>query len=201
MYPLNINMEEKDCVVVGGGKIAYRKISSLISEGANVTIISPEVCPEIETLALEGKIKLKKRSPLEKDFHHAFYIIAATNNEQINDEITTRLSKTKLVLNASSVEKGNCHTPASFKKGRLLLTASTSGASPMLAKKIRDEWSAVYDEYCVEYLDFLYEAREKIKQLNISSTDKKKLLQELLEEKYKVSGDQRAAFKNFLHGF
>ncbi|WP_168714423.1 NAD(P)-dependent oxidoreductase [Niallia nealsonii] len=188
-------------MIIGGGKIAYRKTSSLISEGAMVTIISPEVCPEIENLAIEGKIKRKKRYPLEDDFKNAFYVIAATNDEQINAEITTKLEKTKLVLNASSVDKGNCHVPASFKKGKLLLTVSTSGASPMLAKKIRDQWSAVYDDNFGKYVDFLYEARGKIKQLNIPSARKKHLLQEIIDEKYIDSMENRQFFLAVLKTF
>jgi precorrin-2 dehydrogenase / sirohydrochlorin ferrochelatase len=201
MYPLNINMEGKECVIIGGGKIAYRKTCSLISEAAIVTIISPEVCSELENLALEGKVRIKKRYPLEEDFQNAFYIIAATNNEETNAEITTKWKKTKLVLNASSVNKGNCHVPANYQKGKLLLTVSTSGASPMLSKKIRDEWSIVYDDNFAQYVDFLYEAREKIKRLNIPSAHKKKLLQEIVEEKYLVSIDSRKSFDNYLHYF
>ncbi|GKU84599.1 NAD(P)-dependent oxidoreductase [Niallia sp. NCCP-28] len=201
MYPLNINMRGKECVIIGGGKIAYRKTSPLISGGAMVTIISPEVCSEIENLALEGKVKLKKRHPLEDDFQSAFYVIAATNNEKVNAEITTKLEKTKLVLNASSVDKGNCHVPASFKKGKLLLTVSTSGASPMLAKKIRDQWSALYDDNFEHYVDFLYEAREQIKQLNIPSARKKYLLQEIIDEKYLDSIENRQFFLISLKNF
>ncbi|WP_445490772.1 NAD(P)-binding protein [Niallia sp. 03133] len=201
MYPLMVNMENKECIVVGGGKVAYRKVCSLLNEGAFITIISPEVCPELEILEAEKKISVIKRRAEDDDFRNAFYIIAATNNENVNEYIAKKFEQSKLVNIASSVVDGNCQVPASFKKGRLTLTVSTNGASPMLAKKIRDEWSAVYDDNFEQYIDFLYETREKIKQLDIPQAHKKKLLQEIIDEKYQHDPSIRNTFNTSLQNF
>ncbi|WP_445505896.1 NAD(P)-binding protein [Niallia sp. 03190] len=201
MYPLMVKMENKECIIVGGGKVAFRKTTTLLKEKANITIISPEVCPELEDLEADGKLTIIKRQAVDDDFTFAFYVVAATNDEQVNKQIAKKLEKTKLVNIASSTLDGNCQVPASFQKGKLILTVSTSGASPMLAKKIRDEWSSVYDDNFEQYLDFLYEAREIIKQLHLSAQHKRELLQEIIDEQYKNSATLRKSFYTLLKNF
>ncbi|MFT8320256.1 MAG: NAD(P)-binding protein [Bacillus sp. (in: firmicutes)] len=201
MYALMVNMKNKECVIVGGGKVALRKTSALLKEKANITIISPEVCSELEKLGAEGEVKIVKRKAVDEDFTFAFYVIAATNDEHINKKIAAKLEKTKLVNIASSTTEGNCHVPASLQKGKLMLAVSTNGASPMLAKKIRDEWSSTYDDDFERYVDFLNEARQTIKQLEFPAKHKRELLQEIIDEKYKNSETLRNSFSTLLKSF
>ncbi|MEM5596973.1 NAD(P)-dependent oxidoreductase [Niallia circulans] len=117
MLSLLVDIKDKHCVVVGGGKIAYRKVLMLLEEEASVTVISPEVCTEIEDLSEDRKIKLLRRKGKEEDFTHAFLTITATNDSQENHRIAKQIKSFCLVNDASSFEEGNCQIPASFKKG------------------------------------------------------------------------------------
>lgn len=191
MLSLLVDIKDKACVVVGGGSIAYRKVMMLLEEEATITVISPEACSEIEELSKNGEIKLIRRKSTEEDFVHAFLTVAATNDRQENRRITQRLKSISLVNDASSHEEGNCQIPASFKKGRLHLSVSTNGASPKLAKRMKEEWQQTYDDNYLAYLDFLYEVRNLLKQKSLPSEISHAILDEILDTAYKDSAELR----------
>lgn len=191
MYPITLKIEGKLCVVAGGGKIAFNKIGPLLRAKAVVTVVSPEVIPEIEQLYLEGKINVLKKEIEEDDYKNAFLIIAATNFPEVNSEIYEKTKHTKLINVISDAEMGNFHIPATLSRGRLQVSVATGGASPMLAKKIRDELEEVYDDTYEEYLEFLYESRIKIKQSLLSKEERQALYKEAIDEKYRHSIKER----------
>ncbi|MGO5012872.1 precorrin-2 dehydrogenase/sirohydrochlorin ferrochelatase family protein [Niallia sp. Sow4_A1] len=191
MISLLVELKDKHCVVVGGGKIAYRKVMMLLEEEAKVTVISPKACSEINELSKDEKIKLVQRKAVEEDFSHAFLTIAATNDMQENRHITQRLKSISLVNDASAYEEGNCQLPASFKKGRLHLSVSTNGASPKLAKRMKEEWQEKYDDNYIAYMDFLYEVRNLLKQKLLPPEVSHAILEEILDNAYKDSSELR----------
>lgn len=191
MLSLLVDIKDKHCVVVGGGKIAYRKVMVLLEEEANVTVISPKACSEIEELSKDEKIKLVRRKATEEDFSHAFLTVTATNDLKENRRITQRLKSISLVNNASSYEVGNCQIPASYKKGRLHLSVSTNGASPKLARRMKEEWQQMYDDNYIAYVDFLYEVRNLLKQKSLPSEISHSILDEILDNAYKDSAELR----------
>lgn len=196
MYPISVNLEGKTCIVAGGGKIAYKKLLSLLKEKAVVTVISPIIIPEIEKLYTEGKINVLRRKIVHADYSDAFLIIAATNDHSVNREIYENVKNTKLVNVVSESKLGNFHIPASLVRGKLLISVSTGGASPMLAKQIRDELEVVFDETYEEYLEFLHDARMMIKNSSYEKVKKNGLYKELLEKKYRDSLHERNIFLN-----
>lgn len=196
MYPISLKIEGKICIVAGGGKIAYSKLLPLLQEKASVTVISPIIIPEIEKLYNEGKVNILRREIVHADYRDAFLIIAATNDRAINREIYEKVKDTKLVNVVSDSEAGNFHIPASFSRGKLMISVSTGGASPILAKKIRDDLKEVFDESYEEYLEFLHGARMAIKNSNFEKDKKMGLYKEALDEKYKNSLKERNNFLN-----
>jgi precorrin-2 dehydrogenase / sirohydrochlorin ferrochelatase len=194
MYPISLKIEGKSCVVAGGGKIAYLKLVSLLQAKAAVTVVSPVIIPEIEKLYDEGKITLLRRGIEQADYKDAFLIIAATNEPSINREIYENTKDTKLVNVVSDSEIGNFHIPATLTRGKLQISIATGGASPMLAKKIREDLQKTFDESYEEYLEFLYEARIAIKNSSFPSERKHVLFKAVLDEKYKHSFSERQSF-------
>jgi precorrin-2 dehydrogenase / sirohydrochlorin ferrochelatase len=199
MYPISLNLEGKPCVVAGGGKVAYYKLLPLLKEKAEVTVVSPIIIPDIDKLYSEGKINVIRREIEQADYCDAFLIIAATNDQSVNREIYESVRDTKLVNVVSDSKIGNFHIPASLVRGKLLISVSTGGASPMLAKKIRDDLKEVYDESYEEYLEFLHEARMTIKNSSYEKVKKNRLYKEVLEDKYKVSLKERYVFLNAIN--
>jgi precorrin-2 dehydrogenase / sirohydrochlorin ferrochelatase len=194
MYPINLKIKGRPCVVVGGGKIAYFKLLSLLQSEAEVTVISPVVIPEIEKLFDEGRLNLLRREIKHVDYRDAFLIIAATNNHDINREIYENMKDKRLVNVVSDSEIGNFHIPATLTRGKLQISVATGGASPILAKKIRDDLKGIFDESYEEYLEYLHEARMKIKNSNLPKERKQSLYKEALAEKYKNSFAERNVF-------
>ncbi len=194
MYPIMLDLTGKPCVVIGGGKIAYRRILTLLKVGANITVISPTVCAEIEVLGRENEVRIFYRDVMEEDYLDAFLIIAATNSVDVNAEIAANIQPYQLINVVNKHELGNFHIPASISRGKLIISVSTSGASPFLAKKIRDEIKDNYDETYESYLDFLTECRNRIKENNEDQEYKKSLLKELLDDKYRYSTEEQNKF-------
>lgn len=194
MYPISIKIEGKPCVVAGGGKIAYFKLASLIQAKAKVTVVSPIIIPEIEKLYEDRKIDLVRKEIEYGDYKDAFLIIAATNDQAINRKIYENMKDTKLVNVVSDLEIGNFHIPATLTRGKLQISVATGGASPTLAKKIRDDLKETFDESYEEYLEFLYEARKKIKNGAFPREKKQVLYKEALDKKYKNSLVERNGF-------
>lgn len=188
MLPLMVDIKGKKVIIFGGGRVAYRKAVQLMNEGANLTIISVEICPEIKELVKEGKVKLLSKEAEAKDCEQAFLVVLATNDASIHQRITRYLPPTMLVTNVSATEKGNCHLPASITRGKLQLSISTNGASPMFAKKIKEEWQSIYDKEYVAYMDFLYEARQLLlHKTTIDLSEKHKLLEEITLPIYRTN--------------
>lgn len=191
MYPVTLKIEEKPCVVVGGGTIAFFKLGPLLQAKAAVTVISPKIIPEIEELYLEGKINVLRKEVEYADYQDAFLIIAATDFTEINREIYENTKDTKLVNVITVSDIGNIHIPATLTRGKLQISIATGGASPMLAKKIRDELKEKYDDSYEEYLEFLHDARMKIKHSSLSKEAKRELSKEAIDERYKHSIKER----------
>jgi precorrin-2 dehydrogenase / sirohydrochlorin ferrochelatase len=189
MYPITLMIEGKHCVVVGGGTIAFFKIGPLLQAKASVTVISPKIIPEIEKLYGEGKIKVLKKEVEYVDYQDAILIIAATDSAEINRAIYENSKDTKFVNVVSNSGLGNFHIPATLTRGKLQISVATGGASPLLAKKIRDDLKERYDASYEEYLEFLYDARMKIKQSNLSNEDKRELYKEAIKENINIQKD------------
>ncbi|OAS83392.1 MULTISPECIES: NAD(P)-dependent oxidoreductase [Metabacillus] len=166
MIPLHINVKDKNVLVVGGGKIALRRLLLFLEEGANVIVVSPEVVVEIKNLSNQKKLLWLEKEVELSDLEHAFIIIAATNAPAINEWIAENAKINQLINVASNAEKGNVIVPKSIKKGRLTMSVSTNGASPVLAKQICEQLSLQFDDQFIEELDQMYKIRMNKKRKN-----------------------------------
>lgn len=140
LYPVNLQIAGKPCLVIGGGKVGLRKIRTLLACGALVTVISPEVVEGIGVLAIEGTITLHRRSYRAGDLDGAFLVFAVTDNRLIQDQVAEEALARGVLLNiGDNPKRCDFHVPAQIRRGELLLTVSTGGASPALAKLIREQ--------------------------------------------------------------
>jgi precorrin-2 dehydrogenase/sirohydrochlorin ferrochelatase len=199
MYPISVRMQGKKVVVAGGGKVASFKIALLLEEGADVTVVSPEAVNEIRQWAEEEKLKWINRQIEISDCEDAFLIIAATDNPELNEKLEQAIKPNQLINVITDLEKGNVHFPAALKRGKLLIAVSTGGASPKLAKKIRNDLAKLYDESYEEYLEFLNECRVLIKSKGLEKTAKNKLLLEILKDEFRESEEKRREFWESIH--
>lgn len=160
-YPINLQIKDRICLIVGGGRVAERKAIGLLNCQAKVTIISPDITEALATLVAENKLNFIKRDFACADIENKFIVIAATNNKKLNTQITALAQeKNILVNNIDSPEEGNFALPATLQRGPLQISVSTNGCSPALAKKIKGDLGRLYGEEYQEYLFLLREIRE-----------------------------------------
>lgn len=182
LYPANLNIADKLCLVVGGGAVALRKTQSLLAVGAIIRVISPEVRAELRRLVQDKEIEWFQRGFAEGDLKGAFLVFAATNNPAIQVLIAEEAVKCLVLLNSADDPWGSdFHVPAHFRRGKMLVTISTGGSSPALAKKIRQrlEMDLVPEyELVVELLSLI---REKVVSLSDDSVSNGRLFSRLLQ--------------------
>lgn len=180
-YPVHINLRGKKVVIVGGGLIAERKLQKLLHTGAKVTIVSPTITKIIEEHVISKKVEWKKKLFEKDDLYEAFLIIAATDSNQINLEVGKSCTEHQLLNIVDSPENSNFLVPATFNRGKLFITVSTSGASPGFSKKIISEIAEQFDTTYEEYIDFLAESRLVVQNKVGDAADRSHILKQLLE--------------------
>lgn len=190
LYSMNLRISGREAVVIGGGRVAYRKVQGLLDADARVTVVSPELTDGLMRLADIGRISWRPKHFSSEDLEGALLIIAATNNRHTNLEVKKHAAANQLVNLADDSEESDFQVPSVIKRGKLTIAVSTSGASPVLAKKICGQLEQVFDERYESYLEFLASSRKKIKAAVKNEIIKRKILREIAEESFLVS-DQR----------
>lgn len=139
-FPVNLDIRNRTCIVIGGGKVALRKTQGLLKCGGNVTVISPKIEKELKILVQMKQITWKDRPYRTKDLQTAFLVIAATDDPVIQEAVYSEAEERNLLVNVADVPKMcNFILPATVRRGNFSLSISTAGKSPALAKKLRKE--------------------------------------------------------------
>lgn len=143
MYPVNIKMDGRACLVIGGGHVAQRKVCTLLEEKAAVTVIAPEACSGLEDLFQEGRISWRRES-YEAPMCGGFcMVVTATGDKAVALSVQKEAERKGFLYNAADFPAlGNCHIPARIKKEGLMVTVSTEGRSPAMAKYVKN-WLAL----------------------------------------------------------
>ena len=200
-YPIMLNIQDKKVVIVGGGRIAYRKIVNLLQAGARITVISPMVHIKIEKLITGNRIIWKKKGFEPDDLECAFIVIAATNNEKVNAHVASSAGAYQLVNVVDNQEISTFHVPAKLTRGDLTISVATSGASPTLAKVIRDELALIYDNSYERYLEFLSQSRIMVKNSDCNPATKIRLLKVITGKAYRESVQMQQAFLEIIEDY
>ena len=184
LVPIMLNLTNKNVIIIGGGKIAERRITTLLNSNASITVISPQVTPKIKRYIENKKVKWVNRPFTPNDLHEAFLVVVATDDTVINELVVENAPTNALINVVEDAKQGNIQFPANFKRGKLTIAVSTDGASPILTKRIKDKLEAEYDENYEYYLDFLYEARALVKKSNLTKEEKREVLKELVTDNF-----------------
>lgn len=162
-HPIFLNIDGKPCVVIGGGVVAERKISSLLDGGAKVTVITPEVTPGIDELFRTGRITLHRRLYEDGDLKGHLIAYSATNRRGVNRAVQGEARREGVLLNVVD-DPGLCDfiTPALVQRGALLLAVSTSGKSPAMARRVSEQLEALFGEEYAPFLELIGAIRMKL---------------------------------------
>ena len=159
IYPMSMKLTGKKVAIIGGGRIALRKAKTFADTGAKITVISPKILKELQNLPY---VAWKCKEFEADDIKDAQLIFAATNVRLVNEFVCQSAHEFQWVNDTSASENSSFMTPAIIRRDKFILTVSTSGASPVLAKKIKQELEEQYDSQIVETLD-IYESRRRKK--------------------------------------
>jgi len=167
-YPVFLNINNRKCVVVGGGQVALRKVKALLEHGADVEVVSPGLCPELVEIAGSGEIHTIPREYRAGDLENAFVAIAATDNTEINQRVVAEARRRAVLVNVVD-DAGNSDfiAPSYMRRGDITIAVSTGGKSPALARKIRSRLEKeLGDEYAV-LVSLIGEVRSEVRQRKI----------------------------------
>ena len=149
--------------MVGGGGVATRKVTTLLSCGARVTVVSLDVTATLQNLFKQNRITLKLRGYQSQDLDSVFLVIGATNDEMLNQKISRDAAKNQMLCNiADRPEDCNFILPSIVQRGDLTISISTSGKSPAMAKVIRKELEQQFGQEYADFLQLMGAIRKKL---------------------------------------
>jgi siroheme synthase-like protein len=139
LFPLFVELAGRPCVVLGGGSVAERKVAGLLEAGAVVTVVSPSLTPALATLVGAGRIAHIARGYAEGDLAGATLAFAATDDGVINAAVAREGRARGVWVNAAD-DPAHCDAilPAVVRRGAITIAVGTGGASPALARAVRE---------------------------------------------------------------
>ena len=180
-YPVHLDIQNRNCLVVGGGSVGTRKVKTLLDCGARVTVISLGVSQQLRELAASGDIILAERSYQSEDLNAVFLVIGATDDEKLNQQISSDADRLNTLCNiADRPEVCNFILPSIVQRDDLVITISTSGKSPALAKKLRKTLENQFGEEYGTLLQLMGAIRKKLLQQAHKPEAHKPLFEQLI---------------------
>ena len=163
VYPIGLDLRGRKCLVVGGGKVAERKVAALLEAGAGVWVVSPSLSAELALRQEQGDLHWNPREYAAGDLEGAFLAIAATSFDEVNARVFAEARQARVLVNvADDPEKCDFILPAMVRRGDLAIAVFTGGQSPALARKIREDLEATYGPEYGQFLEHLGEQRRRI---------------------------------------
>ncbi|MDG5815166.1 bifunctional precorrin-2 dehydrogenase/sirohydrochlorin ferrochelatase [Chitinispirillales bacterium ANBcel5] len=165
-FPVYIDLHQKPCLVVGGGSVAQRKTESLLSAGAEIRIIAPQVTSELKMLNQSKKIQWIPGTYDTSYVDRVTLVIAATSDPNVNQKVYDDCADRNILVNVVD-EPQRCSfiVPAVLNRGDIQVSVSTGGAAPTLAGQIRDKIAEVITEEKVVLVRALKQLRPRIRRL------------------------------------
>ncbi len=182
-YPAFLRIAAQRCLVIGGGRVAEQKVASLLNAGGRVTVISPQLTAGLDGLAADGRIEHVARAYRPGDIHGYFIVIAATTDAAVQRQVAAEAAAaTGVLLNVvDRPELCDFIVPSIMERGDLMIATSTSGKSPALARRIRQDLEARFGPEYAQALVLLGRLRDYLAHSSLSVSERKRILTSLVE--------------------
>lgn len=179
-FPMMINLNERPCLVVGGGMVAFRKVRVLRDFGAKVTVTALSVCKEIEEIS---DIYISRKKFERDDVKGMVLVVAATDNHEENRAIS-RLCRAEGILVNAVDEPQDCDFifPSYRKEGDVVAAFSSGGNSPVLTQYLKEQNKTIVTKRIGEIADLLGDIREDVKRMIPVEKMRKNVYNEVLSE-------------------
>jgi precorrin-2 dehydrogenase/sirohydrochlorin ferrochelatase len=178
-YMACLDLEGRDCLVVGGGPVALEKARGLLDCGARVTLVAPQVAEELRQLPL----RLRERRYRRSDLDGVYLVVAATSDPAVNRRVFADCEERRIFCNVVDVpELCSFILPAVHREGPLAVAVSSGGASPALAQRLRDEIARLVRPEHAELARRLQALRPWAKERYPSYEERRDFFRSLVEE-------------------
>ena len=168
-YPVFLEMKDRRCVVIGGGAVAERKVEGLVTAGANVTVISPEITDGLKELLKQGAIRHVAREYQTGDRAGYDLVFVATDNLEINAVVSSEARSLRVWVNSAD-DPDHCDfiLPAVIRRGDLAVAVSTGGVSPAVTRAIREELDEYFNADYARFVQIAGEVRRELRERSVS---------------------------------
>jgi precorrin-2 dehydrogenase/sirohydrochlorin ferrochelatase len=164
-YPINlVGLENRRCIVVGGGEVAQRKVESLLEAGAErVVVIGPRLADRLEALLKAKRIEHHPRDYQQGDLEGAFIVIAATDDPDVNSEVWQEAHDRRLLINVvDDPQRCNFFVPSVVRRGDLTISICTGGQDPALSARLRQELEPRFGREYAAFLEIAGALRDRV---------------------------------------
>lgn len=182
LFPIFLKLDGRPCLVIGAGAVALEKISSLLLAGANVHVVSPAACADVETLVVQRRITLERREFIEADLEGYSLVVTATNFKKVNHAVFLAARRRNLLCNSVD-DPPNCdyYFASIVQRGPVQIAISTAGESPALAQRLRREIDAQLPEDMGRWATELGSLRREVLASHPAGEERKALLHQLAQ--------------------
>jgi precorrin-2 dehydrogenase/sirohydrochlorin ferrochelatase len=178
-FPMFIELKKAPCLIVGGGKVAYRKVVVLKDFEADITVVSPVICDQIKQ---SEQVICKEKEFDETDLKGKTLVVAATDDKALNHKIAQLCRSSNIVVNAvDQIEDCDFIFGAYVKEGDVVAAISSSGKSPVITQYLKAYIQNFMTEEIGIMADFLGDLRERVKNEVETEEKRKRIYQELLK--------------------
>ena len=180
LFPIYVKLRGRRVLVVGGGNVAEGKISGLLDTGAEIRVVALAASPRVQEWATAGLLALEERGFQSRDLEGVFLVVVATRAEPLGEQVFREAQARGILANVVDVP-GQCDFfyPAVVRRGDLQIAISTSGQSPSLAQRLRQQLERQLGEGYAAWVAELGETRRQVLGSNLSPEQKRFLLQSL----------------------
>lgn len=205
-FPMFVDMTERECLIVGGGNVAYRKVSVMLDFGANVTVVAEDICDELRKLTIDDiasedktgsytankennkpdsdaadRITIIKRRFDRKDCNGMEMVIVATDDNALNHEIAEYCKANGIMVNAVD-QKADCSFifPSYIKEKNLVAAFSSGGNSPVLTQYLKGKEKEILTPFLGELNEYMGQIREKVIAQYDTQAERKRVFKEIL---------------------
>ena len=186
-FPMFVDMTERECLIVGGGNVAYRKVMVMLDFGAKVTVVAEDICEELRKLTIddtankENRITFIKRRFEQKDCDGMEMVIAATDDNALNHEIAEYCKAKGIMVNAVD-QKADCSFifPSYIKEKNLVAAFSSGGNSPVLTQYLKGKEQEILTPFLGELNEYMGQIREKVIAEYDTEAERKRVFKEIL---------------------
>ncbi|MEN9658496.1 MAG: uroporphyrinogen-III C-methyltransferase [Pseudomonadota bacterium] len=180
-FPLFLNLHEQNCLIIGGGDVAARKIRLLAAAGGRITVVAPQLCEELASAAEAGKLIYLAEIFCEAQLQNVRLVIAATDSEEVNRQVFEACEARGILVNAVD-DPASCRfiTPAIVDRSPLVIAISTSGGVPVLARQLRTQLEALIPHGYGDLAQMAADFRDEVKATLVSTDARKQFWEKTL---------------------